>query len=722
MHGLIHTVWKKFIEEHYGPDVWVKALQACGMEDDAEFLEFKQHEDKLTHEVMSASMGAASISLETSLERFGAFFVQFMVRQGWTQWLQAMGSSLQEFVQNLNDMHHVLERDFRSACFPMFTTARCGEDFLLTYSSSRFVPSLTMGVLREVAATLFDVHVELVKMGGDGKTEITWKVLQTPLRRAGDASRKASAAIPGFSWFDLHSVLASVCCNTTDVFSASCCQQDMVMPSEEVVADEAEHVDPEQSRRSPETSRTSVCLGSVGEDEDVAGVTPESAQEDSLPSIAKIRQKFQIPAASSVLQWLSEQDSDHRLELARMLQRAVPAGRVACHWYELSAHEGEHTSFWKPQLKSEEFYLWSESVRCTSSRSEPEARPLQPLAGHSVVLWYAQQQGWAAADASDECEIPLRFVSHSWWPPQDWHQVMGDKCNYEAIKAAELCIAAKDLSADYLHDASRWEEARFWIDKCCIRQNDQEFMSLSIQLIEEFMQLCDGMVVIFTWSYLERLWCVYEWACFLVFHEPHDLVICAESLYRAGTEERFMESVRRFSVEKSQCTDPQDRTILEQKISEYYGCSENFERFLRVSVIAIIGRCLASRGARNRTGLCNWVALADELGFKDLANGLRLADPDAWRQQALDEVETSKQDLQSCIKAQNDAWFADHISPILAAERRRAVQVNVFRTMLLRKHYVRKALSDTSFKRPTAFHSSRALGVRQLASAPATGS
>ena len=72
-------------------------------------------------------------------------------------------------------------------------------------------------------------------------------------------------------------------------------------------------------------------------------------------------------------------------------------------------------------------------------------------------------------------------------------------------------------------------------------QNDQEFMSLSIQLIEarvlrascerhlreghperrpnkhptqservlaaqEFMQLCHGMVVIFTWSYLERLW------------------------------------------------------------------------------------------------------------------------------------------------------------------------------------------------------------------------
>ena len=88
------------------------------------------------------------------------------------------------------------------------------------------------------------------------------------------------------------------------------------------------------------------------------------------------------------------------------------------------------------------------------------------------------------------------------------------------------------------------------------------------------------------------------------------MVICAESLYRAGTEakgaelrsdlcsvfgfleERFLESVRRFSVEQSQpppekkrppkaamkaaccslqktrCTDPEDRKVLEQKIKE----------------------------------------------------------------------------------------------------------------------------------------------------------
>mmetsp|Transcript_46062 Transcript_46062/g.107707 ORF Transcript_46062/g.107707 Transcript_46062/m.107707 type:complete len:719 (-) Transcript_46062:227-2383(-) len=716
MHGLIHTVWKSYIEERHGREVWAQALQDCGVQDDAEFLEFKQHEDKLTHQVMSASIRAAGSSLEASLELFGAFFVQFMVRQGWTQWLQAMGSSLEEFVQNLNDMHHVLERDFRSACFPVFTASRSEEgEFFLTYSSSRFVPSLTKGVLREVAAVLYNVHVELLKTGGDGKTEITWKVVQSSLQSPSVASRQPTSALAGFSWFDVHKVLAAAC-RGTDVFGASCCRQEA--EGAEVVIAAREQVDTKdcdaRSRR-PSDCQTSFSYSTLDEDVDVTRTTTLQ-DPDSLPSVAKIRQRFQIPTISSVLQWLGRQDADRRLELARMLQRAVPAGRVACHWYELSScTDAEYTSFWKPQLKSEEFYLWSESCRSQVSQPE-EPSTVRPLLGHSVVMWCTQ----GLADDASDCEIPLRFVSHSWWPPQDWHQVMGEKCSYEAIKAAELCIAAKDLSAEYLRDASRWEEARFWIDKCCIRQNDEEFMSLSIQLIEEFMQLCHGMVVIFTWSYLERLWCVYEWACFLVFHEPHDMVICAESLYRVGTEERFLESVRRFSVEQSQCTDPEDRKVLEQKIKEYYGCCENFERFLRVSVIAIIGRCLAARGARSKTGLCNWVALADDLGFQDLADGLRLADPAAWRQQALDEVETSNTDLQSCIKAQSDAWFADHITPILAAERRRAVQRNVFRSMLLRKNFVRKTLSDTSFKRPTAFHSSRVLGVRQLASAPAT--
>ena len=44
--------------------------------------------------------------------------------------------------------------------------------------------------------------------------------------------------------------------------------------------------------------------------------------------------------------------------------------------------------------------------------------------------------------------------------------------------------------------------------------------------IEGFLKRCDGMVVLFSWHYFERLWCVFEWACFLVWHEPQSLHVC----------------------------------------------------------------------------------------------------------------------------------------------------------------------------------------------------
>ncbi|CAJ1394962.1 unnamed protein product [Effrenium voratum] len=696
MHGLIHVVWKEFIVHQYGHRLWDQALHAEAL-DESLILQLKQHEDEMTLGMMRACLSAAAANLEDCLEAFGAFFVRFAVRQGWHQWLQGMGNSwqeaafptactafacdiCQEFIQNLNDMHHVLERDFRSARFPVFKSRQAGTSFYLTYSSSRFFPSLAKGIVTEISDALFDVHLELTEISRE-KTEVTWKVTERPSQRCSPDAGKAEFS--SWSFFDFHKVMASLC-KTFD-----CCEQDC-KPSAEVVT--ADNCSEGTNMESPETDRDemrnqySTSVSTISMDDSLA------SQGESLPTLEKIRAKF--GTEEHLLMWLGGQSPDTRLELARTLHREVRAGRVASSWYEIGITQ--YSSFWDPERR-DDFYHWSESCQ--------EEAPLQNHQGHSIMMYFQAITHRA----------PLRFVSHAWGSPQDWHEVMGKKCKYEDVKAAELCIAAKDIAAEYLQDANRWEEVRFWIDKCCIRQNEPEFMAVSIQLIEEFIQLCDGMVVILTWSYLQRLWCVYEWACFLVFHEPHDLVICAESLYRAGTEERFLESVRHFSVRSCQCSDPADRSVLRQKISEYYGCCENFERFLRVSVIAITVRCLAARAARNHLCIGKWISLAEELGLKELAAGLQKAAPQAWRQQAMEEQVS---DMQFYIKAQSDTWFAEHMFPILAAERRRAVQRHIFRTMILRKETVRRALSDSNFKQPT-LKAGRALRVRHKL-APAT--
>eukprot|EP00440_Ansanella_granifera_P025268 gb/GFBE01027443.1/.p1 GENE.gb/GFBE01027443.1/~~gb/GFBE01027443.1/.p1 ORF type:complete len:715 (+),score=114.20 gb/GFBE01027443.1/:1-2145(+) len=681
MHGLIHVVFKEFIVEKFDVATWLAVLKECGLQDDTAIMELKQYADDLTLATINAGVGVLGISLEVGLELFGSFFVRYLSRQGWTTMLQSMGNSLKEFIDNLNEMHHFLERDFRSSIFPFFATRHDDSgNLLLTYSSRRFLPGLVRGILKEIALIIFQVKADLVEIQTDGRSCVTWHVVQQPALPAEAAAEPSTSS--GFSFFQIHEALASLCRAPACGLQSSCCSVQAEEHEELVIVAGSEPslhgADVEmKSESSPRVLAPVPSHGSMpGSPHSFVGdISWPELQESKPISSAQIREDFAIPDALNLTEWLGNQNSDRRLELAQKLYRGVPACKVACHWYELGGLATSQTDFWDPQNREENFYTWSECRREESANDWPD-------------------------DLSDSPDVPFRFVSHSWWPPQDWHAVMGEKCSYADIKAAELCIAAKDLCADSLHDASRWEEAHFWIDKCCIKQGDQELMSLSIHLIEEFIQLCDGMIVIFTWSYFNRLWCVYEWACFLVFHEPENLLICADSFYREATEDRFLEAVRNFSVDQCQCSDQRDRDILEQKIKAYYGCRKNFERFLRVSVIAITARSLAARGARSKLGLGKWVALACELGFDHLAEGLRMANPVAWRRTVLEgKTKSLTQDFQTGIKQQSDAWFENVITPILTAERKRAVQEHIYTDMIVRKHSIKKALTDNDFKR-----------------------
>merc|ERR1712046_438559 len=104
-----------------------------------------------------------------------------------------------------------------------------------------------------------------------------------------------------------------------------------------------------------------------------------------------------------------------------------------------------------------------------------------------------------------------RFVSHSWFPPSNWKEVMGSQCIYAEMKATELQRAVVDLEEGAQKDEFI---VTFWIDKCCIPQQ-HDLMTLGVSLIEEFVERCEGMIVVLTWQYFERLWCVFEWATML---------------------------------------------------------------------------------------------------------------------------------------------------------------------------------------------------------------
>lgn len=122
---------------------------------------------------------------------------------------------------------------------------------------------------------------------------------------------------------------------------------------------------------------------------------------------------------------------------------------------------------------------------------------------------------------------------------------MGRGVRYSDVKTAEISNVAKDLATVQFGDHSRWNDIHFWVDKTCIPQGEPELMRWCVGLLEEFLVLSDGLVSM-SWTYFERLWCVYEWACFLVFHGSESITLCASAVVRPTTLPHLLASIRDF--------------------------------------------------------------------------------------------------------------------------------------------------------------------------------
>jgi len=258
---------------------------------------------------------------------------------------------------------------------------------------------------------------------------------------------------------------------------------------------------------------------------------------------------------------------------------------------------------------------------------------------------------------------------------------MGHKCDYGAVKATELKIVAIDIAEATGRD---WKDITFWIDKCCIPQR-HPLMPICLQHLEDFVQRCDGMVVLLSWQYFERLWCVYEWASFLVYHRPENVQICVEAFLRPSSRALYVDAIKNFSVASAKCYHEADRTVLKTKVAQYYNSEEDFENFARSTAIALVARSACHRASRGpkayEADYMPFVRLAQELKLTKLADALASADPGKWRRQALggEMCGTLGKAAKSWQKEFWDSigrWFSAHVSPVLTEIKVNCVKAN----------------------------------------------
>jgi hypothetical protein len=180
MHGLIHVILKQFIVTTFGEEKWREILDGLNIKDDSDILELRHYDDSITFAGVTTTARTLGVSVDDALRAYGGYFVTFVSMGGHLRMLKSMGDDFHTFLNHINDLHHSLERQFRTANFPIFFVSdvvknpehqfqRGGKGstaFTLSYCSARgdSVAALVEGILPELARQLHNQTACMVRL------------------------------------------------------------------------------------------------------------------------------------------------------------------------------------------------------------------------------------------------------------------------------------------------------------------------------------------------------------------------------------------------------------------------------------------------------------------------------------------------------------------------------------------------------------------------------
>ena len=124
------------------------------------------------------------ISEQDLYDMYGVYFVSYVQKNGYEQYLLTFGDTLYELLNNMNRLHNHLACSMDKSKMPSINCEECDEEdtFLLHYSSPRGdrLACLLVGMVKSVARTYFSHEVtleELARQGDAAGSPCTlWKV------------------------------------------------------------------------------------------------------------------------------------------------------------------------------------------------------------------------------------------------------------------------------------------------------------------------------------------------------------------------------------------------------------------------------------------------------------------------------------------------------------------------------------------------------------------
>lgn len=164
MYGLVNKAVEDLVCTRFGAETWAKiqAKADVGVEG---FVSMDPYPDAVTYKLVIAASEVLGESVPALLEAFGEFWILYTAREGYGELVTMFGSSMREFLGNLDNMHTRLGMSFPQLRPPSFVARDLDDGTIeLEYHSTReALAPMVVGLLKGLGKS-FGEAVEVEHM------------------------------------------------------------------------------------------------------------------------------------------------------------------------------------------------------------------------------------------------------------------------------------------------------------------------------------------------------------------------------------------------------------------------------------------------------------------------------------------------------------------------------------------------------------------------------
>lgn len=161
MYGLVNRAIEELVCTNYGDEVWESIKEKAEIDVDV-FISMDSYADDVTYRLVNAASEVLEMPAEDILVTFGEYWTLYTAKEGYGELLKMSGTSLAEFLQNLDTMHARVGLLYPELKPPSFRCTNMSEHgMLLHYHSARAgMAPLVHGLLQGLSK-MFDTPITI---------------------------------------------------------------------------------------------------------------------------------------------------------------------------------------------------------------------------------------------------------------------------------------------------------------------------------------------------------------------------------------------------------------------------------------------------------------------------------------------------------------------------------------------------------------------------------